>query len=165
MVHFSNEELAARRRAVAAELANRGLDGVLMFRQESMYYLTGYDTFGYVFFQCLYMSADGETMTLLTRLPDLRQARFTSVIRDIRVWLNREEVNPAEELKNILEEHGCRGKRLGIETSFVGGAMQSVGDDPEYQEAMATADAVGAGADATAGVIQRLVGRFLRQIV
>ena len=119
-VHFSNEELAARRRVVAAELANRGLDGLLMFRQESMYYLTGYDTFGYVFFQCLYMSADGETMTLLTRLPDLRQAKFTSVIRDIRVWLNREEANPAEELKKILEEHSCRGKRLGIETDAYG---------------------------------------------
>jgi Xaa-Pro dipeptidase len=119
-VHFSNEELAARRRAVAAELANRGLDGLLMFRQESMYYLTGYDTFGYVFFQCFYMSADGETMTLLTRLPDLRQATFTSVIRDIRVWLNREDANPAEQLKEILEEHGCRGKRLGIETDAYG---------------------------------------------
>ena len=55
-----------------------------------MYYLTGYDTFGYVFFQCLYMGADGETMTLLTRMPDLRQAKFTSVVKDIRVWLDRE---------------------------------------------------------------------------
>jgi len=34
------------------------LDGLLMFRQESMYYLTGYDTFGFVFFQCLYLGAD-----------------------------------------------------------------------------------------------------------
>jgi Xaa-Pro dipeptidase len=49
-----------------------------MFRQESMYYLTGYDTFGYVFFQCLYMGADGETLTLLTRTPDVRQAGHTS---------------------------------------------------------------------------------------
>jgi Xaa-Pro dipeptidase len=60
-VHFSAEELKARRKAAAEELAGRGLDGLLIFRQESMYYLTGYDTFGYVFFQCLYMGADGET--------------------------------------------------------------------------------------------------------
>jgi Xaa-Pro dipeptidase len=119
-VHFSSEELSARRKAVADELADRSLDGLLMFRQESMYYLTGYDTFGYVFFQCLYMGADGETMTLLTRLPDLRQAQHTSVIKDIRVWLNREGVNPAEELTEILDEHGCRGKRLGIETDAYG---------------------------------------------
>jgi Xaa-Pro dipeptidase len=48
-VHFPPEELADRRKAAAGELAGRGLDGLLMFRQESMYYLTGYDTFGYVF--------------------------------------------------------------------------------------------------------------------
>ena len=119
-VHFSSEELSARRKAVADELARRDLDGLLMFRQESMYYLTGYDTFGYVFFQCLYMGADGETMTLLTRLPDLRQAEFTSVVEDIRVWLNREGVNPAEDLREILEEHGCGGQRLGIETDAYG---------------------------------------------
>ncbi|MBA3791879.1 MAG: aminopeptidase P family N-terminal domain-containing protein, partial [Rubrobacter sp.] len=85
-IHFSTEELASRRAAVAAELAERDLDGLLMFRQESMYYLTGFDTFGYVFFQCLYMGADGETLTLLTRAPDRRQAEHTSMIEDIRLW-------------------------------------------------------------------------------
>jgi Xaa-Pro dipeptidase len=119
-VHFSAEELAACRKAAAEELAGRGLDGLLMFRQESMYYLTGYDTFGYVFFQCLYMGADGETLTLLTRAPDVRQAEHTSVIEDIRVWFDAEGANPARGLKEILEEHGCRGKRLGIETDAYG---------------------------------------------
>jgi Xaa-Pro dipeptidase len=119
-LHFAAEELAARREAAAAELDRRGLDGLLMFRQESMYYLTGYDTFGYVFFQCLYMGADGETLTLLTRTPDVRQAEHTSVIPDIRVWYDAEGVNPAEDLRKILEERGCRGERLGIETDAYG---------------------------------------------
>src|SRR5829696_1815950 len=119
-IHFAAEELAARRKATAAELARRGLDGLLMFRQESMYYLTGYDTFGYVFFQCLYMGADGETFTLLTRTPDVRQAEHTSVIEDVRVWYDAEGANPAEDLKKILEEHGCRGERLGVETDAYG---------------------------------------------
>ena len=68
-------------------MQKRGLDGLLMFRQESMYYLTGYDTFGYVFFQCLYLGADGRLM-LLTRAPDLLQAQHTSVIEDIRIWVD-----------------------------------------------------------------------------
>src|SRR3712207_8204247 len=98
-IHFAQSDLASRREAAAAELARRGLDGLLIFRQESMYYLTGYDTFGYVFFQCLYMGTEGETLTLLTRTPDVRQAEHTSVISDVRVWNDGEGVDPAAHVK------------------------------------------------------------------
>jgi Xaa-Pro dipeptidase len=60
-----------------------------MFRQESMYWLTGYDTFGYCFFQCLVLRADGD-MALMTRAPDLRQAQHTSILRQIRIWVEPE---------------------------------------------------------------------------
>jgi Xaa-Pro aminopeptidase len=119
-LHFSHEELAGRRARVAAELLRRDLDGLLIFRQESMYYLTGYDTSGYVFFQCLYMGADGQTLTLLTRTPDLRQAEQTSVIEDVRLWYDAEGANPADDLKEILEEYRLTGRRLGIETDAYG---------------------------------------------
>src|SRR5215211_4270051 len=119
-IHFDRADLEGRRRAATAELDRRGLDGLLVFRQESMYYLTGYDTFGYVFFQCLYMGADGQTLTLLTRTPDLRQAEHTSVIEDVRLWYDAEGANPADDLKEILEEHRLRGRRLGIETDAYG---------------------------------------------
>jgi len=118
-IHFTPEELARRRREAGAAMTARGLDGLLVFRQESMYYLTGYDTFGYCFFQCLYLAADGR-MTLLTRSPDLRQARHTSVIEDIRIWRDRAGGNPALELRGILAEHGCQGARLGIELDACG---------------------------------------------
>jgi len=101
-------------------LQKQGLDGLLMFRQESMYYLTGYDTFGYVFFQCLVLNADGR-VTLLTRSPDLRQARYTSMIEDIRIWKDAPDADPARtDLKPILEEHGLKGKRLGVEWEAYG---------------------------------------------
>src|SRR5687767_11181958 len=108
-LHFTESELAARRERAVALMQKRGLDGLLMFRQESMYYLTGYDTFGYVFFQCLYMGDDGETLTLLTRTPDMRQAGHTSVVEDVRVWYDAEAADRAGDLREILEEHGCRG--------------------------------------------------------
>ena len=92
-LHFPREELAAAAPRVQRDGAARGLDGLLMFRQESMYYLTGYDTFGYVFFQCLYLGADGR-MTLLTRAPDLLQAQHTSVIEDIRIWVDAPDAKP-----------------------------------------------------------------------
>ena len=49
-IHFTKEEFAKRKSAVIKKLQEENLDGLLMFRQESMYWLTGYDTFGYVFF-------------------------------------------------------------------------------------------------------------------
>jgi Xaa-Pro dipeptidase len=118
-LHFTREELAGRRKAATAAMQKRGLDGLLMFRQESMYYLTGYDTFGYVFFQCFYLGADGK-MTLLTRAPDRLQAQHTSVIDDIRIWIDEPDANPAMDLRKILEEHGCRGKKLGVEYEAYG---------------------------------------------
>ena len=118
-IHFTPEELAGRRERAIRAMEARGLDGLLMFRQESMYYLTGYDTFGYVFFQCLYLGTDGRMM-LLTRTPDLRQARHTSVIDDVRVWVNLPDSNPAEQLRDILDELGCRGRRLGVELDAYG---------------------------------------------
>ena len=50
-IHFTKEEFADRKSKVINELKKQGLDALLMFRQESMYWLTGYDTFGFVFFQ------------------------------------------------------------------------------------------------------------------
>jgi Xaa-Pro dipeptidase len=118
-LHFSPEELAGRRARTVEAMAQAGLDGMLLFRQESMYYLTGYDTFGYVFFQCLYLGADGR-MILLTRAPDLRQAQATSVIEDIRIWVDGPEATPAEDLRAILADHGCQGRRLGVEYEAYG---------------------------------------------
>jgi Xaa-Pro aminopeptidase len=118
-LHFSIEEFAERRRRAVGAMVEAKLDGLLMFRQESMYYLTGYDTFGYVYFQCLYLGADG-TLTLLTRAPDLLQARHTSVISDIRIWVDAPDAKPAEQLREILASVGCKGKRLGVEWESYG---------------------------------------------
>jgi Xaa-Pro dipeptidase len=118
-VHFTAEELAARRAGAIAALEARGLDGILMFRQESMYYLTGYDTFGYVFFQCLYLGTDGR-LVLLTRAPDLIQARHTSVIEDIRIWVDGPDAKPAQELAALLKGIGATGRQLGVEWDAYG---------------------------------------------
>src|SRR5579862_970403 len=118
-LHFTRDELAARRAAAERALRSRGLDGLLMFRQESMYYLTGYDTFGYVFFQCLYLGADG-ALTLLTRAPDRLQAQHTSVVEDVRIWIDGPDARPALALRDILDGHGCRGRMLGAEYDAYG---------------------------------------------
>lgn len=118
-LHFELSEFAARRDRTLAAIADAGLDGLLMFKQESMFWLTGYDTFGFCFFQCLYLGADG-SMALLTRAPDLRQARNTSLIEDIRIWVDRDGATPADDLRDLLESKGARGRRLGVEYDSYG---------------------------------------------
>lgn len=113
-LHFSAEEFAARKAGVLAAMAARGLDGLLLFDPASHYWLTGYDTFGYCFFQCLVVGGDGD-LALLTRSADLRQARHTSLIEDVRVWVDRAGANPADGLRDLLRDQGLAGKRLGAE--------------------------------------------------
>ena len=118
-VHFTLEEFSNRKSQVVKELKKQKLDGLLMFRQESMYWLTGYDTFGYVYFQCLILTAKGD-LVLLTRAPDLRQAQNTSIIKDIRIWVDKNKANPTIELKNILSELGLEKSNLGVEYEAYG---------------------------------------------
>jgi Xaa-Pro dipeptidase len=113
-LHFTREEFADRQRRTRAEMAKAGLEGLLIFRQESMYYLTGYDTSGYSMFQGVYLGADG-ALALLTRSADQRQARLTSVIEDVRIWTDREGADPAAELRDMVADYGGRGKRIGAE--------------------------------------------------
>ena len=100
-LHFTRDEFALRRERACAAVAAAGLDALLCFKQESMYWLSGYDTFGYCFFQCLVVRADGR-MVLLTRAPDLRQAQLTSILDDIRIWVDRDGADPARELLHLL---------------------------------------------------------------
>ena len=112
--HFERTEFDARRDRLVIEMAEKKLDAMLLFAQESMYWLTGYDTFGFCFFQSLVVKSDG-SMVLLTRSADLRQARQTSIIENIVLWTDRDGANPAVDLRNLLNDLDLLGKRIGVE--------------------------------------------------
>lgn len=114
MPAFTLGEYADRMARLQPAMKVAGLDALLLFKPESHYWLTGYDTFGYCFFQCLVVTADGR-MALLTRSADLRQARHTSIILDVRVWVDGEAANPTRELRALLAELGLGRRRLGVE--------------------------------------------------
>ena len=118
-LHFTKEEFSKRKNKTLRSMQEQNLDALLMFRQESMYWLTGYDTFGYVFFQTLILNKDG-TIILLTRAPDLRQAQNTSNIKDIRIWVDKDGSNPTDDLKIILNELNLKGKKIGVEYDAYG---------------------------------------------
>ena len=118
-LHFSKEEFERRKSKTLKSIKELNLDALLMFRQESMFWLTGYDTFGYVFFQTLILDQKGNVI-LLTRAPDLRQAQNTSNIKNIRIWVDKDNSNPTDDLKIILNELDLKGKKIGIEYEAYG---------------------------------------------
>ncbi|MFA7414550.1 MAG: Xaa-Pro peptidase family protein [Rhizobium sp.] len=113
-LHFDASEFSERLERLTARMAEEKLDALLLFAQESMYWLTGYDTFGYCFFQTLVVKADG-SMTLLTRSADLRQARHTSNIENVIIWVDRVNADPTMDLRNLLSEMDLLGCRIGVE--------------------------------------------------
>jgi len=118
-LHFSKKEFFNRKLHVLKSMKEQSLNALLMFKQESMYWLTGYDTFGFVFFQSLIIKDDGEII-LLTRAPDLRQAQNTSNIKNIIIWEDKEGSNPSDILKDTLTNLNLKGKNIGIEYDSYG---------------------------------------------
>jgi Xaa-Pro dipeptidase len=141
-LHFTPDEFERRRGALVREMRAAGLDGMLLFAQESMFWLTGYDTFGFCFFQCLVVTADGRT-ALLTRSADLRQAQHTSTVSDVRVWKDGLGVNPTRDLAALVGELSLMGARLGVEldsyglTAFNGERLRTSLPDTRLDDASA----------------------------
>jgi len=119
-LQFERSEYEGRLAALRAKLREEELAGLLCFAQESHYYLTGFDTSGYVFFQCMLVTPDDALPILLTRRPDREQARITSIVEDVRLWYDAEGKDPSEDLQAILAEKGLKGARLGIEMNTYG---------------------------------------------
>ena len=113
-VHFDEAEFAARMDRLQAAMAERRLDAMLLFAQESMYWLTGYDTSGFSFFQCLVVTKE-RRLALVARAADLRQARQTTMVDEIIVWSDRPGADSAKALKDHLFEMDLLGCRIGIE--------------------------------------------------
>ncbi len=113
-LHFDRTEFDSRRDRLVIEMADRKLDAIVLFAQESMYWLTGYDTFGFCFFQSLVVKADG-SMVLLTRSADMRQAKHTSIIENVILWTDRDKADPTVDLRNLLNDLDLLGCRIGVE--------------------------------------------------
>lgn len=119
-LHFDAPEYAARQSAATAALQAAGLDALLMFAPESHLWLTGYDTFGFAMFQAMVLTAKGD-IHLLTRMPDLRQARHTSMLEGdhIHIWPEYEGCDPAQDLARLLTDLGVHGP-IGFEGQTAG---------------------------------------------
>ncbi len=100
-----------------------------MFKQESMYWLTGYDTFGFSSFQCMTMTADGR-IALLNRAPDRGTAAYTSDVTDVRVYVDVDGMDPTVDLREMLADLGLVDGGGWAHEGARFRALRAVGDRP-----------------------------------
>jgi Xaa-Pro dipeptidase len=118
-VHFSREEFADRQAQVREALEERGLDGLIVSRIEDQYWLCGLDTDGFVIFHAMFIGTGGQ-LTHVTRTADLASIDYSSLCKDVRIWEDAEGNPKSRAIKEMLDSHGMRGKRIGIQLDTFG---------------------------------------------
>jgi Xaa-Pro dipeptidase len=97
-------------------MRGQGLDALLVYGQDQMYYLTGYDQIGYAYYQVLIVRVEGDPFTYLCREVDAHIIRETSIVEDIRVWYDDSANDPTELTARCVCESGAlAGRRIGID--------------------------------------------------
>ena len=117
--HFSREEFSQRQQKTRKHLQNLELDGLLLFKIEDMYWLTGYESDGFCIFGSMFIGTDG-TLTHLARPADLGNLSYSSICEDVRISPDTEDSTRAEHIKDMLHSLGMEGKKIGIQVDTMG---------------------------------------------
>ncbi|TIU15637.1 MAG: hypothetical protein E5W40_02730, partial [Mesorhizobium sp.] len=83
---FTNGEYSRRIDAVRKRLVEEKLDALLIFHQESMFYLFGYEQTGYWIYQTAILTADNPEITVFVRTADEHMVRGLPYVGDVRTW-------------------------------------------------------------------------------
>ena len=118
-IHFALAEFAERQSRARQKLYELGLDGLLIFRAEDMYWLTGYESDGFCIFGAMFLGTDG-ALTHLARPADLGNLAYSSICEDVHVAHDREDEPRAAQVRAMLAAKGMEGKRIGIQTETMG---------------------------------------------
>jgi Xaa-Pro dipeptidase len=117
--HFSREEFSQRQQKTRKQLQKFELDGLLLFKIEDMYWLTGYESDGFCIFGSMFIGTDG-ALTHLARPADLGNLSYSSICEDVRISHDTEESTRAEHIKDMLRSLGMEGKKIGIQVDTMG---------------------------------------------
>ena len=83
-IHFSQEEFYGRQKKTRTLLQELELDGLLIFKIEDMYWLTGYESDGFCIFGSMFIGTNG-ALTHLARPADLGNLSYSSICEDVRI--------------------------------------------------------------------------------
>jgi len=96
------------------DLERRGLAGLLIVDQASLFYLFGYDQIGYWVFQAVWLPTDSdEEVRGICRAPDRSLMERGIGIDSVQVWLDDAAESPAKTVLRWAESH--RGGRIAVE--------------------------------------------------
>ena len=118
-IHFSREEFLKRQKKTRKFLQELELDGLLIFKIEDMYWLTGYESDGFCIFGTMFIGTDG-ALTHLARPADLGNLSYSSICEDIRISPDTEGSTRAKHIKDMLRSLGMEGKKIGIQVDTMG---------------------------------------------
>ena len=118
-IHFSREEFSQRQQKTREQLQKLELDGLLLFKIEDMYWLTGYESDGFCIFGCMFIGTEG-VLTHLARPADLANLSYSSICGDVRISPDTEDSSRAEHIKDMLRSLGMEGKKIGIQVDTMG---------------------------------------------
>ena len=117
--HFSREEFSQRQQKTRKHLQKLELDGLLLFKIEDMYWLTGYESDGFCIFGSMFIGIGG-ALTHLARPADLGNLSYSSICEDVRISPDTEDSTRAEHIKDMLRSLGMEGKKIGIQVDTMG---------------------------------------------
>jgi Xaa-Pro dipeptidase len=111
-LHFSLEEYHDRLSKLRAAMETRGVEVLLSYTPENIYYLSGYETPGYYTYQCAIVPLVAEPI-MFTRYLEETNVRGLSWI-DTRAYYNDNQ-DPVAETIRTLQEYGLADKTIGVE--------------------------------------------------
>jgi Xaa-Pro dipeptidase len=110
---FPREEFERRVAAVQRGMHARGLEALLLFSPEHIFYLTGYQTFGYFTYLASVVPQQGEPILILRYLESFL-AKVYSWVRQVETWDDHED--PVAVTAQVLRARELGGRRrLGTE--------------------------------------------------
>jgi len=114
---FSEQEFQRRLGAVQACMQDEGLDAVLLFSPEHIFYLTGYQTFGYFTYLAVLVPAQGVPVLILRYLESFL-AKHYAWVPEVEIWDDHED--PVAVTVRALRERELTGRRrIGVEDRTV----------------------------------------------
>ncbi|MCH8205797.1 MAG: aminopeptidase P family protein [Chloroflexi bacterium] len=110
--YFSLDEYRARMDALRRRMQEKGVDAMLVHTPENLYYLTGYQTPGYYWYQTLVVPLDREPV-FITRLLEDANVQHLSWVEESRPYGDSDDWTA--KTREVVEELGLGSRRIGIE--------------------------------------------------